>query len=93
MQMIIFSKINRITNYFREILVSILHICITYIIQIPSIFIILDIDSPNKPDTLEKKYIGISDVKGDLIGTDVHGSGNFIGKEIHYTVRKCFSYY
>ena len=47
----------------------------------------MDIDSPNKPDTLEKKYIGISDVKGDLIGTDVHGSGNFIGKEIHYTVK------
>jgi tetratricopeptide (TPR) repeat protein len=31
--------------------------------------------------------VGIEDVSGDVIGTSVSGIGNFVGKDIHYTVR------
>ena len=33
------------------------------------------------------KKVSIHDTTGDIIGTDVTGSGNFIGKEIGYTVQ------
>ena len=31
--------------------------------------------------------IDINSINGDAIGTDVSGIGNFVGKDIHYTVR------
>jgi Tfp pilus assembly protein PilF len=35
---------------------------------------------------MTKEHIRIKDIHGDAIGLGISGSGNFVGKEIHYTV-------
>ena len=40
-----------------------------------------------KYDSMENHSIKIADVNGDLIGAGVSGIGNFVGREIRYTVK------
>jgi tetratricopeptide (TPR) repeat protein len=36
---------------------------------------------------MSEDHINIKNVRGDVIGAGVSGTGNFVGKEIHYTVK------
>ena len=47
----------------------------------------LDSPEPSKKSKGGGNSIAIHGNKGEIIGTDISGKGNFIGKEIAYTVK------